>query len=45
MADGASDERFEEALTAARDEGNVSRANVVRKIRGDSAPVGGPRMY
>lgn len=34
MTDGVSDEHFEGALTAARDEKNMSRANVVRKIRG-----------
>jgi hypothetical protein len=33
MADGATDGEFEEALAAARAEGNLSRANVVRKIR------------
>jgi hypothetical protein len=33
MADGASEEQFEAALAAARAEGNLSRANVVRKIR------------
>jgi hypothetical protein len=33
MADGATDGEFEAALAAARAEGNLSRANVVRKIR------------
>ena len=33
MTDGATDADFMEALSDARDEGNVSRANVVRKIR------------
>ena len=33
LTDGASDEQFESALTTARDEGNVSRANVVRKLK------------
>lgn len=33
MADNANDEQFEEALAEAKSEGNVSRANVVRKIR------------
>lgn len=33
MTDGVDEEQFEEALTAAKEEGNVSRANVVRKIR------------
>jgi hypothetical protein len=32
MADGATDGKFEAALAAARAEGNLSRANVVRKI-------------
>ena len=32
MADGATEEEFEDALAAARAEGNLSRANVVRKI-------------
>jgi hypothetical protein len=32
MADGATDGEFEDALAAARSEGNLSRANVVRKI-------------
>jgi hypothetical protein len=47
MADGATDGEFEAALAAARAEGNLSRANVVRKIRqcgcrpapGPGAPV------
>jgi hypothetical protein len=33
MADGATDGEFEAALAMARAEGNLSRANVVRKIR------------
>lgn len=33
MADGASAEEFEDALTEARSEGNLSRANVVRKVK------------
>lgn len=32
MTDGVSDEQFEEALAEAKDEGNLSRANVVRKV-------------
>jgi hypothetical protein len=32
MADGATDGEFEDALAAAKAEGNLSRANVVRKI-------------
>lgn len=39
MADGAeTDEQFEKALTEARAEGNLSRANVVRKIKDVPAP-------
>lgn len=34
MTDNVTDEQFEEALTEAREEGNLSRANVVRKIKG-----------
>ncbi len=33
MADGVSDEEFERALAEAKAEGNLSRANVVRKLR------------
>lgn len=33
MTDGVSDERFAEALAEARDEGNLSRANVARRCR------------
>lgn len=33
MTDGVTDEEFDEALDRAQDEGNVSRANVVRKVR------------
>lgn len=33
MTDGVSDEAFEEAVTEAKAEGNLSRANVVRKTR------------
>lgn len=38
MTDNVSDEQFEEALTEASQEGNVSRANVVRKIRNEDSP-------
>jgi hypothetical protein len=41
MADGATDGEFEDALTAARAEGNLSRANVVRKIRQAGRPAAG----
>jgi hypothetical protein len=51
MADGAADEEFEAILAAARAEGNLSRANVVRKIRqrrgrspGGPAPAPGGHM-
>lgn len=37
MAD-ASDERFEGVLAEARAEGNLSRANVVRKVKGQPSP-------
>jgi hypothetical protein len=37
LADGVTDERFEEAITDAKAEGNLSRTNVVRKIKGQSA--------
>ena len=33
LTDNATDDQFESALTSARGEGNVSRANVVRKLR------------
>lgn len=33
MTDGVSDEHFEEALAEAKDEGNLSRANVARKAK------------
>lgn len=32
MTDGVSDAQFEEALSEAKEEGNLSRANVVRKV-------------
>lgn len=32
LTDGVTDEQFEGALTDARAEGNLSRANVVRKV-------------
>lgn len=38
MTDGVEPEQFEEALTEAKDEGNVSRANVVRKIKQQKSP-------
>jgi hypothetical protein len=36
MTDGISDEQFEEALSEAKAEGNLSRANLVRKVRGQA---------
>jgi hypothetical protein len=33
MTDGVTDEQYEDVLTEARDEGNLSRANVVRKVK------------
>lgn len=38
MTDEVSDSDFEESVTEARAEGNLSRANVVRKIRAGRAP-------
>lgn len=38
LADGAQPEEFEEALTKARAEGKLSRANVVRKVKGQPGP-------
>lgn len=35
LASGVTDDQFESALTTARAEGNVSRANVVRKLKAD----------
>ncbi len=42
MTDNVSDDQFEEAITEARDEGNLSRANVARKAKAkaeDSRPM------
>lgn len=39
MTDGVSDEQFEEAVTEARDEGNLSRANVAHKCKAESRPI------
>lgn len=33
-------EQFEQAIGEAKSEGNLSRANVVRKVRGEPAPQG-----
>jgi len=35
MADGVSEDQFEEAIADAKTEGNLSRANVVRKVKGE----------
>lgn len=42
MADHVTDDRFEEALSEAKDEGNLSRANVVRKIKKEDPPTKRP---
>lgn len=39
MADDVSAEEFEEAITEAKTEGNLSRANVVRKIKGQQSAM------
>ncbi|MGW4124735.1 hypothetical protein [Nocardia sp. NPDC004711] len=38
ITDGVSDSQFEEALAEARDEGNLSRANVARKAKAKAQP-------
>ncbi len=38
MVDGVSDEQFDAAISRAREEGNLSRANVVRKVRHQASP-------
>jgi len=42
MTDGVSDEEFERALAEAKAEGNLSRANVIRKIRQHRTPAAAP---
>ncbi len=42
MTDGVSDEEFERALAEAKAEGNLSRANVIRKIRQRRTPAAAP---
>lgn len=37
MTDGVSDEQFDGAIEQAKAEGNLSRANVVRKLKGEAA--------
>ena len=39
MTDGVTDEDFDSAISEAKDEGNLSRANVVRKIKGQQSPA------
>ena len=39
ITDGISDEQFEEAITEAKAEGNLSRANVVRKTKAKASPA------
>jgi hypothetical protein len=38
MTDDVTDEQFEDVIEEARAEGNLSRANVVRKIKGETKP-------
>jgi hypothetical protein len=40
---GADDEQFEQAVEEAKAEGNLSRANVVRKLKGDDRPT--PKLH
>lgn len=35
MADGVTDDQFDAAIAEAKEEGNLSRANVVRKVKGE----------
>ncbi len=44
MSDDMAPDTFNEAITEARDEGNLSRANVVRKVKGER-PEGKPRQF
>ncbi len=39
VTDGVSDAQFDEALAEAKGEGNLSRANVVRKVRDETPPT------
>lgn len=41
LTDGVSDDQFEAALTAAKAEGNLSRAHLVRKVKGEASPMTG----
>lgn len=40
LADSVADEDFDEAIEEAKADGNLSRSNVVRKIRGEAKPQG-----
>jgi hypothetical protein len=42
MTDGVSDEEFEQALAEAKAEGNLSRVNVLRKLRQRHTPAAAP---
>lgn len=44
ITDGVSDEDFEEAITEAKEEGNLSRANVVRKVKKSTPPTTAGRI-
>lgn len=39
LTDGVSDEAFDDAIEQAKDERNLSRANVVRKVKGEKTPT------
>lgn len=39
MVDDTTDDQFEDAITEAKAEGNLSRANVVRKVKGEPTPL------
>lgn len=39
ITDGVTDDQFDAAITVAREEGNLSRASVIRKVRGEAAGV------
>ena len=47
LTDNTTDAEFDDALNTARDEGNVSRANVVRKIKeaNGTAPANEPTRH
>ena len=39
MVDGTTDDQFEEAISEAKAEGNISRANVARKVKQQASPT------